>query len=117
MEPLTTIEALYDKMGEYTKMDAELPFAEFQHFYQSLMDYLMKNYQDMSQDDLLKAKGMVTIVVANAQLRAGHKDENRKKFHKMAEKGKLWEEAITLNLTKAGMTRDAIDEKIGEMWV
>src|SRR5699024_4957694 len=111
MEELKTIDALYNKMGEYTKMEEELPFPEFQHFYQSLMDYLMKNYQDMSRDDLLKAKGMTMIVAANAQLRATRKDEYRKKFSKMAEKGKFWEDAIVLNLTKSGMTKDEIDTK------
>ncbi|MDO4733425.1 MAG: hypothetical protein Q4B50_07935 [Bacillota bacterium] len=116
MEDLTTMDALYNKMGEYTKMEEELPFPEFQHFYQSLMDYLMKNYQDMNQEDLLKAKGMSMIVAANAHLRASYKDENRKKFSKMAEKGKFWEDAIVLNLTKSGMSKDEIDEKIGEMW-
>lgn len=116
MEELKTIDALYNKMGEYTKMEEELPFPEFQHFYQSLMDYLMKNYQDMSRDDLLKAKGMTMIVAANAQLRATRKDEYRKKFSKMAEKGKFWEDAIVLNLTKSGMTKDEIDTKVGEMW-
>lgn len=116
MEELKTIDELYNKMGEYTKMEEELPFPEFQNFYQCLMDYLMKNYQDMSQEDLLKAKGMTMIVAANAQLRASHKDEYRKKFSKMAEKGKFWEDAIALNLTKSGMTRDEIDAKISEMW-
>ena len=116
MEQLTTMEALYNKMGEYTKMEEELPFPEFQHFYQCLMDYLMKNYQDMSQEELLHAKGMTMIVASNAQLRAGRKDENRKKFAKIAEKGKFWEDAIALNLTKSGLTKDEIDEKVAAMW-
>ena len=116
MEELTTMDALYNKMGEYTKMDEELAFPEFQHFYQCLIDYLMKNYQDMSQDDLLKAKGMVTIVAANAHMRASYKDQNRKKFMKMAEKGKFWDDAIALNLKKAGMTQEQMEEKIAAMW-
>jgi len=39
------MEELVAKMGEFIKMEDELPFPEFQAYYQSVIDYLMKNYQ------------------------------------------------------------------------
>jgi len=116
MSDLTTMEALYNKMGEYTKMDTEIPFGEFQEYFQSIIGYLMANYQDMEKDDLLKAKGICMIVAGNAKMRSLRKDDNRKKYAKMAEKAKFWEDALQLNLVKSGMTPDAIDAAIGGFW-
>ncbi len=116
MSELTSMEVLYEKMGEFTKMETEIPFGEFQDYYQSLMAYLMAKYQEMSKDDLLKAKGICMIVAGNAKMRSLRKDENRKKYSKMAEKARFWEDAIRLNLVKSGMTEAEIDQAVGGFW-
>ena len=113
---LHTLDALFDKMSEYTKMETELPFAEFQEYDQALIDYLMQNYNDMNVEELVKAMGMTMIVAGNAKMRAQHKDQNRKKFVKMGEKAKLWEDAIALKLKKGGMTADDLDERVAALW-
>ena len=67
------MEELVAKMGEFIKMEDELPFPEFQSYYQSVMDYLMKNYQDMTTDQLVQAKGITMIMGNNAKARAMRK--------------------------------------------
>jgi len=84
------MEELFAKMGEYIKMEDELPLPEFQTYYQSVMDYLMKNYQDMSTEQLVQAKGITMIMAGNANARALRKDANRKKFQKIGEKSAFW---------------------------
>ncbi len=111
------MEELFNKMGEYTKMDTELPFEEFQGYYQAVMAFLLKDYQELSQDDLIKAKGIVSVMAANAKARALAKDQNRKKFAKMAEKSAFWDDAITRRLTKTeGMSTDELQQKIDALW-
>ena len=117
MTDLTTMDALYGKMGEYTRMDTELPFSEFQEFYQALTTYLQQNFQEMSEDDLVKAKGMTMILAGNAKMRAQNKDANRKKFTKMSEKAKFWEDALALRLTKHGsLTAQELEQKVSALW-
>ena len=82
------MESLFNQMAEFIKMEEELPFAEFQSYYTSVMAFLQKEYQDLTVDDLLKAKGILSIMGANAKTRALVKNENRKKFQKMAEKSR-----------------------------
>ena len=110
------MEELVAKMGEFIKMEDELPFTEFQAYYQSVIDYLMKNYQDMTTDQLVQAKGITMIMGNNAKARAMRKDENRKKFTKMGEKSAFWENAIKLRLTKEGMSESELDEKVDALW-
>lgn len=116
MEQLTTMEALFAKMGEYTKMEEELSFAEFSSYYNDLTGFLQREFQNLSDDELVQAKGMTMIVAGNAKMRALRKDANRKKFVKMGEKAKFWEDAIALRLTKGGMEQAALDEKVGALW-
>ncbi|NLF79600.1 MAG: hypothetical protein GX572_00245 [Clostridia bacterium] len=110
------MEELFNKMSEYVKMTEELPLSEFHAYYQSVIDYLMKNYQDMSADDLVKAKGITMIMAGNAKTRARRKDENRKKYDKIAEKAEFWESAIKLRLTKDGLSAAELDEKVEALW-
>ncbi|MCR4963013.1 MAG: hypothetical protein K6B40_03950 [Firmicutes bacterium] len=111
------MEALFDQMGEFIKMEEELPFADFQAYYTSVMAYLQKEYQDMTVDDLLKAKGILSIMGANAKTRALVKNENRKKFQKMAEKSVFWDEAIARRLTKIeGLSEDEVQKRTESLW-
>jgi hypothetical protein len=110
------MEELYAKMAEYVKMEEQLPFAEFQTYYQSVIDYLMKSYQDMGTEDLIKAKGVTMIMANNAKARARLKDANRKKFLKIGEKSAFWEDAIKHRLIKEGMDATELDEKVEALW-
>ena len=110
------MEQLFAKMGEFIKMDTELPFPEFQAYYKDVMDYLMKNYQDMTTEQLVQAKGITMIMASNAGMRAVRKDENRKKFQKIGQKSTFWEGAIKMRLVKEGMTEQELDEKIEALW-
>jgi len=116
MEQLTTLEALSAKMGEYTKMDEEISFEEFQSYYTSLMNFLQAEYQNLTEDELVQAKGMTMIVAGNAKMRALRKDANRKKFDKMGQKAAFWEDAIRRRLVKEGMSENVLDEKVGGLW-
>ena len=110
------MEELFAKMAEYVKMEEPLPFEQFQTYYQSVIDYLMKYYQDMETDDLIKAKGVTMIMANNAKSRAHLKDENRKKFIKIGEKSTFWEDAIKHRLIKEGMSATEVDEKVEALW-
>ena len=110
------MEELYNKMLEYTKMTEELPFEEFSSFYQDMMSLLQKDYQDLNTEELIKAKGILAITSVNALTRAAKKDSNKKKFQKMAEKAKFWQEAIKTRLVKDGLTTQEIDEKTAALW-
>ncbi len=110
------MEELLAKMSEYVKMEEELPFPEFQEYYQKVMDYLMKTYQDMLQEDLVKAKGITSILAINAKARALKKDANRKKFAKMGEKAAFWEDAIKAKLVKDGMDAADLDDQVEALW-
>ncbi len=111
------MESLFNQMAEFIKMEEELPFAEFQSYYTSVMAFLQKEYQDLTVDDLLKAKGILSIMGANAKTRALVKNENRKKFQKMAEKSAFWDDAITRRLVKIeGLSNDEVQEKVESLW-
>ena len=110
------MEQLYEKMLQFTKMTEELPFADFQAYYQEVIDYLQKEYQNLTQEDLLKAKGICNIIAGNAVGRSARKDSNSKKFKKMAEKTRFWHDAIQARLLKEGMNQNDIEEKESELW-
>lgn len=116
MEKLTTMEALSARMGQYTKMEDEIAFDEFIAYYNDLLAFLQAQYQDLDQDELVRAKGMTMIVAGNARMRALRKDANRKKFAKMADKAKFWEDAIALRLKKEGLDPEALEEKVSALW-
>ena len=105
------MEQLFNKVREYLKMTEELPFVAFSGYFNDVTGYLQQNYQDMNDDDLIKAYGICGIVASNAEARAGHKDANRKKFTKMAEKTRFWEDAIKTRFVKGGMLPNELEEK------
>jgi hypothetical protein len=110
------LQQLYDKMVEYTKMTDELPFSEFNEYYQKVMAFLQKDYQELGQDELITVKGICTIMFMNAQARSMKKDENRKKFHKIAEKCNFWQDAIKSRLHKEGLSDKEITDREEALW-
>ncbi|MDD2221675.1 MAG: hypothetical protein PHN35_06970 [Clostridia bacterium] len=111
-----TIEEMYLLMQGFTQMTEELPFNEFADYYQNVMDTLQADYQKLSQEDLIRVKGICTIMDINAQSRAGYKDDKRKRFQKMSEKSRFWGEAIKSRLLKEGMTSDQIMQAEAALW-
>ena len=107
---------LYRQMGEYVKMEDELPFLQFAAYYQDLMACLQANYQELTTEELIQAQGCCTILSSNAQVRATRKDPNKKKFSKIAEKGAFWQEAIKTRLTKEGLSAEELEQKIQGLW-
>ena len=110
------VDELMQKMGEYVKMTEELPFPEFLQFHNDLMALLQKDYQELNEEQLIQAKGMTGILAANARSRALRKDDNRKKYHKIAEKAGFWEEAINARLLKSGMKQDDLNARVEALW-
>ncbi|MGI5891244.1 MAG: hypothetical protein ACOX7H_00720 [Bacillota bacterium] len=110
------LQQLFEKMQDYTKMTEELPFPEFSQYYQEVMTCLQKDYQEFDQEDLIKAKGICSIIFINAQARAMKKDDNRKKFLKIAEKSNFWQDAIKSRLMKEGLSAQEISDKEEALW-
>ncbi len=110
------LQKLHEKMREYIKMKEDLPFPEFSQYYQDVMACLQKDYQDFNTDDLINAKGICSIIYANAQARALNKDANRKKFLKIAEKSNFWQNAIKTRLLKEGLSEQEIISREEALW-
>ncbi|MDO4581212.1 MAG: hypothetical protein Q4B96_01340 [Bacillota bacterium] len=110
------MQELFAKMGEYVKMDSELPLPEFSAYYQRVMAHLMADYQNMDTDQLVQAKGITMIMAANAKLRALKKDGDRKKYAKIADKADFWQDAIKARLLKDGMTAEELDDRVEKLW-
>lgn len=104
------MEAQFQKLKEYLKMDTEIPFKEFEEYYQEIIDFLQKDYDDLEQADLIKARYIATIVASNALGRAKRKEAQVKRYRKMAEKCDFWAEAIKFRLLHEGMTEKELDE-------
>ncbi|MGI6361235.1 MAG: hypothetical protein ACOX05_02880 [Bacillota bacterium] len=107
----TKLHELFETMQEYTKMTDELSFKEFSSYYQQVMEFLQKDYQELDEEGLLKIKGICSIMFANAQARSMNKDINRKKFIKMAEKANFWQNAIQMKLKKDGLSESEISAR------
>ena len=107
---------LYAQMREYVNMEDELPFPQFTAYYQELMACLQANYQDLTTEELIQAQGCCGILGTNAQMRATRKDDNRKKFAKMAEKAAFWQDAIKTRLTKEGLNSEELEQKTQALW-
>ncbi len=109
------MEKFMAKMKEYLHMDSELPYEDFNAFYQDFMNYLNSEYQSFDQDTCNKARFISSILYLNAEERAKNKGQNGKKFKKIAEKGKFWADAINYRLLKEGMTQELIDKAYADI--
>lgn len=113
---MATLDELNEKMGQFVKMETELPFADFMAYYDDLMAFLQAEYGNLDQEALVKCKGMCMIVAGNAKMRALRKDSNRKKFAKMGEKAYFWEDAIARRLKKDGLSGQELDDRVSALW-
>ena len=110
------VEEIFTLMQGFTQMTEELPFNEFAVYYQDVMDTLQADYQNLTQEELVRVKGICTIMDINAQSRAGYKDDKRKRFQKMSEKSRFWGDAIKTRLLKEGMTSDEVIKAEAALW-
>lgn len=106
------MEALLTKMKEYLEMDTEIPYGEFNEYYQQVMGYLQASYDKMENEDLFKAKYILSIVSSNAAGRAQRKGPESKKYNKISEKTSFWGKAISYRLEKSGLSSKEIDEAV-----
>ncbi len=111
-----TLESLSQRMQEYVKMEDELAFDIFVAYYQDLITFLQAEYQNLNTEQLIETEAICNIVAANAQSRALSKNDQRKKFQKMAEKGAFWQKAIHANLKKQGFSDEELQEKVEGLW-
>lgn len=105
------MENLTAKLKEYLSMDTEIEFKEFQGYYNAIIDKLNKDYQSLTEEELLTIRYILNTVAINADNRSARKDKYVKKFRKMADKTKFWADAISLKLKKEmGYTDASIEE-------
>jgi hypothetical protein len=100
------------RLKEFTAMETELPYPEFDLYYKSVMGALQKDYENMSTEDRIKAKFICDIVGSNAEARAKSDKIHAKQFRKMATKCKFWQEAIEHRLRKDGVTSEEINQDL-----
>ncbi|MBQ9993055.1 MAG: hypothetical protein IJP33_06485 [Firmicutes bacterium] len=110
------METLYNKMGEFIKMEDLLPADEFFAYYKDVIAYLQEKYQDENQENLIKLKAICAIVYQNAFARAKMDIKNRNKFRKIGDKCQFWANAIELRLVKEGLSADEQEQMEQKLW-
>ena len=105
----------FDQMKEYLKMDDEIPFKEFQEYTQGFLAYLGPELDTLVNDDLVKARFMLSIIQGNATDRGKRKSLETKKYKRIVEKTTLWVDAVTYKLAKNGMSPAEIDKATQEV--
>lgn len=102
------MEKYFEKMKEYLKMETEIPYEEFEAYFQEVIDYLNKEYLTFNQEEALRGRFILSILMSNSQDRSKRYKNLAKKYKKIYEKSNLWAEALTLRLMKMGMTKEQI---------
>jgi hypothetical protein len=109
------MDELFEKMSEYVKMTEEISTAEFVEYYQKVIERLQLDYDNMTEETLLKAKLITTILAGNSASRKGRKDQDAKKYKKMHEKSVFWSNAIEYRLKHMGLSAADIEEKVNAL--
>lgn len=102
-------------MKEYVRMEEEIAADEFQAYYQEVIEKLQKDFAELAEADLLRAKLITSIMAGNANTRQRRKDDNAKKFKKILTKSNFWADAIDYKLQKSGLSEEEIKAKTEEM--
>lgn len=103
------------KMKEYLNMEGELPYDEFNAYFQEFTDYLSGNYEQFDQDTSLKARFIASILQINSEERSKRRNPEAKRFKKMSQKSRLWQDAMNYRLIRSGMTQAEIDKANNEI--
>lgn len=106
------MDALFEKMKEYVKMEEEIATQEFHAYYQEVMDKLQKDYDQMDDEALFHYKLITTILAGNSSSRKSRKDQDSKKYKKMHEKSTFWSNAIEYRLKQNGHSADEIASRL-----
>lgn len=102
------MEKLFEKLKEYLNMDTEIPYEEFEAYYQDVINLLSVEYQEMNKEETIHGRFILSILMSNSEDRAKNYKNLAKKYKKIYSKCHLWAEALTLRLLKMGMTKDEI---------
>ncbi|MCO1599983.1 hypothetical protein [Desulfosporosinus nitroreducens] len=109
------MDKLLEKLKEYLHMETEIPFDEFSEYYRTLIEELNLKFNDLNNDDRVKALYICSIVQSNADARAKESKVNAKAFKKMSSKCAFWADAIKFNLGKSGMSPEEIEKATEEI--
>lgn len=109
------MDKLLEKLKEYLHMETEIPFDEFSEYYRTLIEELNQKFNDLNNDDRVKALYICSIVQSNADARAKESKVNAKAFKKMSAKCAFWADAIKFNLGKDGMSPEEIEKATEEI--
>lgn len=109
------MDKLLDKLKEYLHMETQIPFEEFSEYYRTLIGELNQKFDDLDNDDRVKALYICSIVQSNADARAKESKINAKAFKKMSGKCAFWADAIKFNLGKSGMSPEEIEKATEEI--
>lgn len=104
------MDKFFAQMKEYLNMDTEISFEEFSGYYNDLLGHLNPNSPELSEVELHQARFILLNLNTNAVDRAARKGPQAKKYKKMAEKSKFWEDAIRYRLTQMGLTEKQIKD-------
>ncbi len=102
------MEKFFEKMKEYLGMETEISYEEFEAYYQDVIYFLNKDYLTLNQEEAIKGRFILSILMSNSEDRSKRTKTLAKKYKKIYEKCHLWAEAITLRLLKMGLTKDQI---------
>ncbi len=102
------MEKLFGKLKEYLNMETEIPYEEFESYYQDVITFLNAEYQELNQEDTIHGRFILSILMSNSEERGKNYKNLAKKYKKIYSKCHLWAEALTLRLLKMGMTKDEI---------
>lgn len=108
LKEIWQMEKHFEKMKEYLQMDTEIPYEEFETYFQDVIGHLNDNYQNFEQDEAIKGRFILSILMSNSEDRAKRNKNLAKKYKKIYQKSSLWAEALTLSLLKMGMTKEQI---------
>ncbi|CCO08192.1 hypothetical protein [Desulforamulus hydrothermalis] len=102
------MEKYFEQMKEYLNMDTEIPYEEFEAYYQDVVAFLNSDYLSLNREDAVKGRFIMSILMSNSQDRAKRYKNLAKKYKKIYDKCQLWAEALTIRLLKMGMTKNQI---------
>ena len=109
------MEKLLEKLKEYLKLEAEIPFEEFSEYYRKLIDELNRTFNDLDRENRVKGLYICSIVQSNADARAKESKATAKTFKKISAKCAFWSDAIKFNLGKDGMSPEEIEQATEEI--
>lgn len=107
------MEKLFEQLKVYLNMDTEISFKEFESYYNQVHQFLQEKFDELTKEELVKAKYITSIIQSNAVSRAKRKEvpsKQAKKYKKIAERCSIWAGGANYKLLQSGLTQQQIDE-------